>query len=110
MLLPEQVAFQNDPVLIIYKTGSSRGETGNTISVNLLNLYRKGHSIVGCNSLGASLKEMKEFMVKLREGFESGELEPPSSHGWTTIGLDGVVDAYRSMAEGRKEKFLIEMQ
>lgn len=53
------------------------------------------------------MKEMKDFMDSLHGGFETGELEPPSSKGWTVIDLDGVVDAYKATSNGKRDKYLI---
>lgn len=96
--------------LAIITTGSSRGSKLETVDVDFKALYREEHCIIGCNSFEHSLEENAVWLGKLAKGFESGQLTAPVADGprISKIGFDGVKDAYKALADGSKQVFLID--
>ena len=96
--------------LTIITTGASRGSTETTVTVDLKDLYRLEHSIVGCNSLEHSIEETASWLTQIAKGFEAGELTPPQAEGGRikNITLEEVASAFSEMAGGSRSVYLIE--
>ena len=70
-------------------------------------LYRNEHSVVGCNSVEHSAHEMAERLEKMKDLFESEELNAPDVAKFTEVKLVDAVRAYNEMANGSRKKFII---
>lgn len=64
------------------------------LSVDVLSLYRRQISIVGCNSAGQDQANMARLLAELVPGFESGKLKAPEEKDLHLVGLDEAMDAY----------------
>ncbi|KAK5698956.1 hypothetical protein LTR97_006605 [Elasticomyces elasticus] len=73
-------------------TSPRQGST--ELSVDILSLYRRQISLVGCNTAAHPQEEMGQMLRELAPAFESGKLTPPEEKGMTLITLDQAPDAY----------------
>lgn len=86
----------------------SAPRTGTTeLALDIKELYRKEHSLVGCNSLNYTIEEMAEAMESMSEKFQSGSLIAPKEESLTKIGINEAVEAYRSMKNHSSKKYVI---
>lgn len=76
------------------------------LSVDILSLYRRQISIVGCNSAGQDQAAMAQLLAKLVPGFESGQLKAPEEKDLNLVELDRAMDAY----SGKIKKAVIVMK
>lgn len=74
------------------------------INMSALNLYRRGGSVIGVNSLLYSLEDCAKMLEQLTEAFE-GKLPIPES--FTELPLSEAVAAYRRVNEGGAEKIVL---
>lgn len=74
------------------------------ISMSSLNLYRRGGSIVGINSLLYSLQECAKMLTQISTAFDTG-LPLPS--GFIELPLSEAVAAYHKVSEGSEKIVLI---
>lgn len=85
--------------------------TGSTeFDIDMKDLYREEKSILGCNSLLYSMKEMTEQMAALTEEFEKGVLVGAKEGEWTEVKLDDAVEVYGKAAAGTKQKFVFVLE
>ena len=75
------------------------------INAPIRDLYRRGGSIVGVNSLLYSAAHSVKILESLRAGFDSGRLRPPD--GIVEWPLDDAPAAYRALANGATGKFVL---
>ena len=75
-----------------------------TLAVNLRDLYRFNHVIVGSNSVLSSISEMAEALEELTPWFDSGDLEPPNEAGLTKVGIEGFAQAYEDTISGKAKR------
>ncbi|KAK4963499.1 hypothetical protein LTR10_001128 [Elasticomyces elasticus] len=73
-------------------TSPRQGRT--ELSVDILSLYRRQISLVGCNTAAHPQEEMGQMLRELAPAFESGKLTPPEEKGMSLITLDQAPDAY----------------
>ena len=92
---------------LVITTGSSSGNTTTTLEVDFKQLYRLEHSIVGCNSVEHSGHEMAEMLHKMKDLFESGELQALDISHYTEVKLEDAAMAYEEMRHGTRKKFVI---
>ena len=122
--LPEQAKghFQQEaPEVIFETTGFYLAEAVNSvdtfgriaiiaapkdgmISMSSLNLYRRGGSIVGVNSLLYSLEDCAQMLTHIGAAFDAG-LPVPS--GFIELPLSEAVAAYHKVSEGGSEKIVL---
>ncbi|TFA99002.1 hypothetical protein CCMA1212_009199 [Trichoderma ghanense] len=62
------------------------------LNIDMRDFYRSDLSLLGCNSLNPSAKEMARRLNAITELFESGKLKPDGR--WTPVPLDQAVEAY----------------
>lgn len=74
------------------------------ISMSSLNLYRRGGSIVGVNSLLYSLEDCAQMLTQIGAAFDAG-LPVPS--GFIELPLSEAVAAYHKVSEGSSEKIVL---
>ena len=74
------------------------------ISLSSLNLYRRGGSIVGINSLLYSLEDCAQMLTKIGAAFDVG-LAVPS--GFIELPLADAVAAYQQVSAGASEKIVL---
>ncbi|KAL7784555.1 hypothetical protein V8C37DRAFT_395628 [Trichoderma ceciliae] len=78
------------------------------ISLDMGNFYRADLSLLGCNSLNTSAKEMARRLSAIKELFESGKLQPESK--WTPVPIDQATGAYdKLMKRATHEKYVVVM-
>lgn len=74
------------------------------INMSALNLYRRGGSVIGVNSLLYSLEDCAKMLEQLSEAF-GGKLPIPES--FTELPLSEAVAAYHRVNEGGAEKIVL---
>lgn len=74
------------------------------ISLSSLNLYRRGGSIVGINSLLYSLEDCAQMLTQIGAAFDAG-LAVPS--GFIELPLADAVAAYQQVSAGASEKIVL---
>ena len=74
------------------------------ISMPVLNLYRRGGSIIGVNSLLYSLEDCAKMLERISAAFE-GDLPIPDD--FTELRLSEAVAAYTKVNEGGSEKIVL---
>lgn len=74
------------------------------ISLSSLNLYRRGGSIVGINSLLYSLKECAQMLKRIGAAFDAGL---PAPSGFVELPLAQAVAAYQQVSAGAAEKIVL---
>jgi NADPH:quinone reductase-like Zn-dependent oxidoreductase len=74
------------------------------ISMPVLNLYRRGGSIIGINSLLYSLEDCAKMLERISAAFE-GDLPIPDD--FTELPLSEAVAAYHKVNEGGSEKIVL---
>lgn len=74
------------------------------ISLSSLNLYRRGGSIVGINSLLYSLEECAQMLKRIGEAFDAGL---PAPRGFIELPLSQAVAAYQQVSAGTAEKIVL---
>lgn len=78
--------------------------TGSTqIPVDILDLYRRGLSLVGCNSASQPQQIMAKMLSEMVPMIESGKLKAPELKGWEMIPIERALEAY----EGKVKKGVI---
>ncbi|KAK5687315.1 hypothetical protein LTS10_001453 [Elasticomyces elasticus] len=73
-------------------TSPRQGST--ELSVDILSLYRRQISLVGCNTAAHPQEEMGQMLRELAPAFVSGKLTPPEEKEMNLITLDQALDAY----------------
>jgi NADPH:quinone reductase-like Zn-dependent oxidoreductase len=86
-------------VIVIVAPGDGRPQ------VPIRDLYRRGASIVGVNSLLYSVVDCARLLSELKPKFESGELRPPD--GIATRPLEEATQTYAALRRGEKGKLVI---
>ena len=84
-------------------TAPRQGST--QLSVDILDLYRKQISLIGCNTAGESQQAINALLKELVAGFEDGSLKAPDEKEFTVLPLDRALEAY----EGKAKKAVIVM-
>ena len=74
------------------------------VSVSALNLYRRGGSIIGINSLLYSVEDCARMLEHICETFK-GNLPVPDH--FTEMPLSKAIEAYRKVGEGSSEKIVL---
>ena len=74
------------------------------VSLSSLNLYRRGGSIVGINSLLYSLEECAQMLKRIGEAFDAGL---PAPSGFVELSLTQAVAAYQQVSAGAAEKIVL---
>ena len=74
------------------------------ISLSSLNLYRRGGSIVGINSLLYSLEECAQMLKRIGAAFDAGL---PAPRGFVELPLAQAVAAYQQVSAGAAEKIVL---
>jgi hypothetical protein len=72
--------------------------------MSALDLYRRGGSIIGINSLLYSLRDCARMLEKIGAAFEAGV---PVPGGFIELPLSEAVAAYRKLSEGGSEKIVL---
>lgn len=73
----------------------SAPRSGSTeLPVDILSLYRRQISLVGCNSAGESQEVLTDILEDLVPYIEAGTLKAPEEKDLNLIGLDQALDAY----------------
>ena len=82
------------------------------LPINLRDLYRLNHILVGCNSVAIPLVEMTEALAEMGPWFDSGEIEAPKESSFTKVGIEELAQAYEDTATGKAKgkKFIVEFQ
>ena len=82
------------------------------LPINLRDLYRLNHVLVGCNSVAIPLVEMTEALAEMTPWFDSGEIEAPKESSFTKVGIEELAQAYQDTATGKAKgkKFIVEFQ
>lgn len=75
--------------------------------LNLVDLYRKSHTICGVNSISHQPADMAERMKRLGEMFDEDGLEPPAEDGLTLVPIERGVEAYKNAAQFKGRKHVI---
>ncbi|KUL88255.1 hypothetical protein ZTR_05031 [Talaromyces verruculosus] len=75
--------------------------------LNIVDLYRKNHTICGINSIAHQPAEMAERMKRLAEMFDADGLEPPAQDGLTLLPIEKGVEAYTQAAQFKGRKCVI---
>lgn len=78
---------------------------GGNVEVPVLDLYRRGGSIIGINSLLYDLDASARLLEQLTLAFDKGELAPPPEP--QAVPLEEAVHAYRALQEGRSVKTVL---
>ncbi|WP_417522273.1 quinone oxidoreductase family protein [Marinobacter sp.] len=78
--------------------------TDGMASLSSLNLYRRGGSIVGINSLLYSVEDCARMLEQIAEEFD-GDLPIPDH--FTEMPLSEAIAAYRKVSEGSSEKIVL---
>lgn len=71
------------------------------VTLNLRDLYRANHSIVGCNSVGVSAAEMAQSLAEMTTWFEDGQLTAPDETSFTKVDIADLKAAYEDQASGK---------
>jgi NADPH2:quinone reductase len=74
------------------------------VSVSALNLYRRGGSIIGVNSLLYSLEDCARMLAQIGAAFAGGIAAPS---GFIELPLSEAVAAYRRVSKGSSEKIVL---
>ncbi|EHK22736.1 uncharacterized protein TRIVIDRAFT_29667 [Trichoderma virens Gv29-8] len=78
------------------------------ISFDMRDFYRADLSLLGCNSLNPSAKDMARRLSALKEHFESGKLKSDSK--WISVPIDQAVEAYdKLLKRTTNEKYVVVM-
>lgn len=93
-------------MLVVISTGSTTNK-GTSLEVDIKQLYRREHTIVGTNSVEHDAKHLATLLGSLLPLFQSGELQLPDIARYKMIKLNESVEAYNMMAQGTRTKFLI---
>ncbi|UZE94808.1 quinone oxidoreductase family protein [Alkalimarinus alittae] len=75
-----------------------------SINLPILNLYRKGGSIIGVNSLLYSLENCARMLTKIGAAFENGL---PVSNNFIEMPLSEAVAAYHQVSNGGSDKIVL---
>ena len=86
-------------VVVIFAPGDGRPQ------VPVRDLYRRGASIVGINSLAYSPADCARLLSELAPAFESGELRPPERI--VARPLSEATEAYAALQRGQKGKVVL---
>jgi NADPH:quinone reductase len=86
-------------VVVIFAPGDGRPQ------VPVRDLYRRGASIVGINSLAYKPADCARLFSELAPAFESGELQAPE--GIVVRPLSQAVESYAALQRGQKGKLVI---
>ena len=86
-------------VVVIFAPGDGRPP------VPVRDLYRRGASIVGINSLAYKPADCARLLSQLAPAFESGELRPPQ--GLVARPLSQAAEAYAALQRGQKGKVVL---
>ncbi|KAM0255614.1 hypothetical protein ACHAQJ_005619 [Trichoderma viride] len=79
------------------------------ISFDMRDFYRADLSLLGCNSLNPSPKDMARRLGGIRELFESGKLKFESK--WTPVSIDEAAGAYEKlMKRTTDDKYVVVME
>lgn len=74
------------------------------VNMSSLNLYRRGGSIIGVNSLLYSLQDCARMLEKIGAAFEAGV---PVPGGFIELPLSEAVAAYHKLSQGGSEKIVL---
>ncbi|KAL7947980.1 GroES-like protein [Trichoderma barbatum] len=78
------------------------------ISFDMRDFYRADLSLLGCNSLNPSAKEMARRLSAITKLFEAGKLKSESK--WTPVPIDQAVEAYgKLLKKTTNEKYVVVM-
>jgi len=79
--------------------------TDGLVNTPILNLYRRGGSIIGINSLLYSLEDCASMLERIGAGFDEGAMPIPV--GFTELPLSQAVAAYRDIERGSLGKTVL---
>jgi NADPH2:quinone reductase len=88
-----------------YISAPKKGSTEFTFDMK--ELYREEKMIIGCNSALSSLQETASELNGMTTHFESGGLQVASEKDLELIGIENAVEAYESLKNGERKKFVI---
>jgi NADPH:quinone reductase-like Zn-dependent oxidoreductase len=77
------------------------------LDLDVMTLYQKEQTIIGCNSTTHPQEKMANFLKSLNPLLESGELKAPGLSKYTEITLERAAEAYTSLINGSRTKYLI---
>jgi NADPH:quinone reductase len=69
------------------------------LPIDILSLYRRQISIIGCNTVMASQEAMAEMLKELAPAFDSDQLQAADEKGTNVLGIDQALDAYNGKAK-----------
>jgi NADPH:quinone reductase len=92
-----------------YVTITSPRSGTRTLEIDLLDLYRTNKHIIGCNSLGISVRDQADRLRRISAVFESDIYKSMQESDWEEIPLQDAVAAYKN-ASGSKKKYVIVMK
>ncbi|KAH8809232.1 chaperonin 10-like protein [Xylogone sp. PMI_703] len=93
---------------LVFITAPRTGAAGSTeLTVEMTNFYRDEKSLIGCNTLLYSVKEMGAVLQQITEMFDKGALDPLQLGGaWKTAKLDDAVDVYEAAGKPGGGKYV----
>ena len=71
-----------------------RGGASTELPVDILSLYRRQISLVGCNTAAQSQSHTASILAELTRELESGALKAPEEKSLGLVTLDQAIDAY----------------
>lgn len=78
------------------------------ITFDMRDFYRADLSLIGCNTLNPSAKEMARRLTVIKDLFEAGKLTTESK--WTPVPIDQAVEAYDKLKKkATEEKYVVVM-
>ena len=69
-------------------------QSSTELPVDILSLYRRQISLIGCNSAAQTQAAMTKMLRELASEFETGKLQAPNEKDLNLIQLDQAIDAY----------------
>lgn len=80
-----------------------------TLPINLRDLYRMNHVLVGCNTVATPAKVMADALAEMAPWFDGGDLEAPKESGLTEVKIEDFRKAYEDTIAGnaKGKKFVV---
>lgn len=80
------------------------------LEIEMRDFYRQEKSLIGCNSLSYSAKEMSSELATISTMFESERLKVPNIDAWTVVDLKQAVEVYQNAEQQQSSKYVISME
>ena len=80
------------------------------LAFDMTDFYRKGKTVVGCNTLLCSVREFADLLKGLTPLFEKGDLLPAEEGEWAHIKLENGVEAYEKAQQRGAGNFVFIME